>query len=48
VASVRLLEPVIASIVAIFLFQEIPVFMQVLGGLIVLGGVFVYSKYEQE
>ena len=48
VASVRLLEPVIASIVAIFLFQEIPAVMQVLGGLIVLGGVFVYSKYEQE
>jgi len=48
VASVRLLEPVIASIVAIFLFQEIPVVMQVLGGLIVLGGVFIYSKLEQE
>lgn len=48
VASVRLLEPVIASIVAIFLFREIPVLMQILGGLIVLGGVFVYSKYEQE
>lgn len=47
-SGVRLLEPVIASIVAIFLFQEIPAVMQVLGGLIVLGGVFVYSKYEQE
>ena len=48
VSGARLLEPVIASIVAIFLFQEIPAVMQVLGGFIVLGGVFVYSKYEQE
>ena len=48
VSGARLLEPVIASIVAIFLFQEIPAVMQVLGGLIVLAGVFVYSKYEQE
>lgn len=48
VSGVRLLEPVIASIVAIFLFREIPVVMQVLGGVIVLGGVFTYSKYETE
>ena len=48
VSGARLCEPVVASIIAIFLFREIPVVMQVLGGAIVLGGVFVYSKLEQE
>ncbi len=48
VSGVRLLEPVVASVVAIFLFQEIPAVMQVTGGVIVLIGVFVYSKLEQE
>ena len=48
VSGARLCEPVIASIVAIFLFQEIPAAMQVLGSAIVIGGVFVYSKLEQE
>ena len=48
VSGVRLLEPVIASVVAVFLFKEIPAVMQVLGGVIVLLGVFAYSKYEQE
>lgn len=48
VSGARLCEPVIASIVAIFLFQEIPAAMQVLGSAIVIGGIFVYSKLEQE
>ncbi len=48
VSGARLCEPVIASIVAIFLFREIPAVMQVLGGAVVIGGVFVYSKLEQE
>lgn len=48
VSGARLCEPVIASIIAVFLFQEIPAVMQVLGGIVVLGGVFVYSRLEQE
>ena len=47
VAGTRLCEPVVASILAVFLFQEIPAPIQMVGGVIVLGGVFAYSKLEQ-
>lgn len=48
VAASKLCEPVIASIIAIFLFQEIPMPMQIVGGVIVVGCVFLYSKIEGE
>lgn len=48
VSGSRLCEPVVASMMAVFLFQEIPTAMQVIGGAVVIGGVFVYSKLEQE
>lgn len=48
VAASKLCEPVIASVIAVFLFEEIPVPMQLIGGIIVLIGVFFYSKVEGE
>ena len=44
----RLCEPVIAAIFAAFLFHEIPGILQITGGLIVLTGVYLYSKEEQQ
>ena len=44
----RLCEPVIAAIFATFLFHEIPDILQITGGLIVLTGVYLYSKEEQQ
>jgi drug/metabolite transporter (DMT)-like permease len=46
VSSAKLLEPVFASILAVFIYKEIPTFLQIIGGVIVIGGVYLYSKYE--
>jgi len=46
VSSAKLLEPVFASILAIFIYGEIPQVSQVIGSIIVIGGVYMYSKYE--
>jgi len=46
VSATKLLEPVIAAIFAVFLFQEIPVALQVAGALVTLGGVYCYSRLE--
>jgi len=47
VSAVKLLEPVVASVFAVFLFGEIPSVIQILGALLILGGVFCYSKIER-
>ncbi|WP_368490571.1 DMT family transporter [Clostridium sp. BJN0013] len=46
VSSAKLLEPVFASILAIFIYGEIPQISQVIGSIIVIGGVYMYSRYE--
>lgn len=46
VSSAKLLEPVFASTLAIFIYREIPEILQIIGGIIVIGGVYLYSKYE--
>ncbi len=46
VSASKLCEPVIAAIFAAFLFDEIPAPAQVLGGLLILGGVLAYSRIE--
>lgn len=46
VAAAKLCEPVIAAILAIFLFQEIPGITQVIGSVIILSGVIYYSRIE--
>lgn len=48
VSASKLAEPVIASIVAAFLFQEIPGPWQLVGGAIIIGGVLFYSRLEKE
>ena len=47
VSASKLCEPVVAAILAGFLFGELPVFWQLLGGLLILGGVFYYSRIEK-
>lgn len=46
VSASKLCEPVVAAILAGILFGEIPSGVQALGGALVLGGVFYYSKIE--
>jgi len=48
VSASKLAEPVIASIIAIFLFGEIPGALQIVGGIIIIGGVLLYSRLEKE
>ncbi len=46
VAAAKLCEPVIAAIIAVFLFQEIPDFIQIIGSIVILSGVIYYSRIE--
>lgn len=48
VSAAKLCEPVIASIFAAILFQEIPAGMQILGAVIILIGVVSYSIIEMQ
>ena len=48
VSASKLCEPVVAAILAGFLFGEIPSWMQVLGGVMILGGVLNYSRIERK
>lgn len=47
VSACKLCEPVVAAIIAIFAFGEVPGFLQVAGGLIIIGGVYYYSRLER-
>ncbi len=46
VSASKLCEPVVAAIFAIFLFGEMPSLLQVFGGVLILGGVYYYSRIE--
>jgi drug/metabolite transporter (DMT)-like permease len=46
VSSAKLLEPVIASTLAIFIYKDFPSISQMIGGGVVICGVYLYSKYE--
>lgn len=48
VSASKLCEPVAAAIMAGFLFGEIPKRFQILGGVLILGGVFWYSGIERK
>lgn len=46
VSASKLCEPVVAAILAGFIFGEIPSILQLLGGILILGGVLYYSRIE--
>lgn len=48
VSASKLCEPVAAALLASFLFEEIPTAIQLLGGLLILGGVLYYSVLERK
>ena len=48
VSASKLCEPVAAAVLAGILFGEIPGFVQVLGGILILGGVYAYSREERK
>lgn len=47
VSASKLCEPVVAALLAAFLFNEIPTGLQLVGGALILGGVFYYSRIER-
>jgi len=47
VSASKLCEPVASAIMAGFLFAEVPTLLQVVGGILILGGVFYYSRIEK-
>ena len=48
VSASKLCEPVVAAIFAGFLFGELPTVLQLVGCVLVLGGVFHYSRLEMK
>ena len=48
VSASKLCEPVVAAIIAGFLFGELPGWLQVIGGALILGGVLWYSRLESK
>lgn len=48
VSASKLCEPVVAAVFAGFLFEELPTPLQVFGGILILGGVYYYSRIERE
>lgn len=48
VSASKLCEPVVAAIFAAFLFNEIPTPLQLIGSVLILGGVFYYSRIENK
>ena len=46
VSASKLCEPVIAGIAASFLFGEVPAVLQIIGGIIILGGVIYFTVLE--
>ena len=48
VSASKLCEPVVAALFAAFLFGELPTFLQLVGCVLVLAGVFRYSRLEMK
>ena len=46
VSAFKLCEPVVAAVLAGFLFGELPGWLQITGGILILGGVLWYSRIE--
>lgn len=48
VSASKLLEPVVASLIAIPVFSELPTSIQIVGSILIIGGVAYYSYIEKE
>ena len=48
VSASKLCEPVVAAILAGLLFGELPTWLQAIGGLLIVGGVLLYSLIEKK
>lgn len=48
VSASKLCEPVVAAVLAAFLFGQMPGWLQILGGGLIIGGVLWYSRMEQK
>ncbi len=48
VSASKLTEPVVSAIFAIFLFNEIPTVIQLIGAILIIGGNYLYSQIEQK
>jgi len=46
VASIKLCEPVASTVIAVFLYHEIPGAVQLIGAMIILAGVLLYTQVE--
>ena len=46
ISASKMCEPVLSAIFALFLFQEIPLPLQIIGGVVTIGGVLLYSREE--
>ena len=46
VSAAKLMEPVVASFLAVFLFREIPTLLQLAGAALILTGLYIYAKME--
>ena len=46
VSASKLCEPVVASVLSALLFAEMPMPLQIAGGILIIGGVLYYSRIE--
>ena len=46
VSASKLCEPIVAAVFAVFLFGEVPELSVFVGGVMILGGTFYYSRIE--
>jgi drug/metabolite transporter (DMT)-like permease len=47
VASAKMMEPVFASVLGLVFFGEIPGILTVIGGVVIIGGIVLYSRIEE-
>ena len=48
ISTAKLLEPIFATVLGIFLFNEIPGIIEIIGGCIVISGIFIYSMADRK
>ena len=47
ISTVKLLEPVFASLLGLLLFGEVPGILTLLGGAVIIAGIALYSRIEE-